>query len=81
MKAYKTRCTKISEGWGVVKSESASKARYQSYLSAKDAGFEISITDITVLRAKEFDNATYCGKPMPVNQAFGMEYLRVNANA
>ncbi len=81
MKAYKTKCPKISEGWGIVKSESASKARYRSYLSASDAGFDISITDIVALRASEFDDATYCGEPMPVNQPFGLEYLEINADA
>lgn len=79
MKAFKTRCTKISDGWGVVKAESSSKARYRSYLSAKDAGFRVSITDVAVLRSPEFDEATYCGKPMPENTPFGMEYLEVNA--
>ena len=76
LKAWKTACPAIGSDCGIVIEESASKAKYCSYLSAKDAGYDVSITDFKAVRAKEFDDATYCGKPIPPRKSFAMEFLK-----
>lgn len=41
---------------GFIKALSAGKARYKIFLSVNDAGYDLSITDIKVKRAYQFDN-------------------------
>ena len=45
--------------WGGVRSivfeETAGKARYATYLTAKDAGYEPNLIDVKVTRAKAYD--------------------------
>ena len=41
---------------GVYKAETAGKARYMAYLAAKNAGFDIRLIDLNVVRSKQYDN-------------------------
>ena len=54
MKAFET----VTVPMGIVSivfAETASKARYTTYLSANDAGYKITFPDITVRRASQYD--------------------------
>lgn len=55
MKAYLVRCKAINSSGGVYAAESAGKAKYQSYLSARDVGWRVEFKDFQVRRAPEFD--------------------------
>lgn len=55
----------VRDGVGLYRTASASKARYLTYLSAKDAGFALSLTDVLVRRAPEYDRHTFKQGSMP----------------
>ena len=51
-KAFKTTWEGIDS---IVSAESASKARYRTFLSATDAGYRCKITQVRVVRAPKHD--------------------------
>jgi len=53
IRAFRTDAIGVTS---IVFADSASKARYDTYLCAKDAGYSLRFSDITVLRAPEYDN-------------------------
>ena len=63
---------------GIVFNTTASKARYVTYLSAKEAGYEPRLPDIKVKRAPEYDNHTDpMHKKVATNKCYCPEFLRV----
>lgn len=70
MKAYVTY-TKGFSGFGVVKAQTSSKARYLNLLTAHDAGyFDVGFPDIRVLRAVQYDRYE-----IPNGRCIGNEYI------
>lgn len=53
------------EGVGLYRTTSAGKARYLCYLAARDADFNVSVTDVRVRRAPQYDTATFKQGTMP----------------
>lgn len=54
-RAFRVHCTMI-DGEGITWASSAGRARYCAYLSAKDVGWPLRLTDFRVRRAPEFDD-------------------------
>jgi hypothetical protein len=70
VRVFKTFVPRSTDGWtpdavGLFRAASASKARYLCYLSARDAGWPVLLTDILVRRAAEYDSASFSQGSMP----------------
>ncbi|WP_165856775.1 hypothetical protein [Marinobacter sp. JSM 1782161] len=77
VKAFRTQIPSLGGDGGIVMESGAGKARYAAYLSASDVYDGISLTEIRVKRAPEFDGAvTVDGSPMAQGQCYCPEYLR-----
>ena len=74
MKAFAARISMHGTA-SIVFEDTAGKARYATYLSANDAGFDCKIVDITVHRAKQFDGAMDGNKEPEPGKCYGAEYL------
>ena len=72
-RAFKTSCCGID---CIVFADSASKARYTTFLSANDAGWNVCFADIRVIRAPEFDQGVlYGGGIVEDMVCYGIDYL------
>jgi hypothetical protein len=57
LRAFKITCPEFSDDLIIIKaSQTASKARYDTFRDCNDAGFNIGIINFKVIRAKEFDS-------------------------
>lgn len=55
----------VPDGVGLYRATSASKARYLGYLSARDADFNVCLTDVKVRRWPSHDRAQFVQGSMP----------------
>ena len=76
MRAFKTTAIGTT---CIVFEDNAGKARYATYLSAQDAGYQVSITEITCRRAKGYDNKTEAwGVPIKKGVCYIQDGLKTN---
>jgi hypothetical protein len=61
---------------GIVFAVTRGKARYMTYLSAKDAGFDVRIPGIAVRRRKDLDSVAHLFEP---KRCYTHEYVRAVA--
>lgn len=64
---------------GIVFHETASKARYSVYLSARGVGYLTEFPDIKIKRAPDFDKATSgTGKAPEIGRCYQKQYLQIS---
>ena len=70
MKAFSVVWIEMVMDEGIYWAETAGKAKYRAYLQAKDAGYDLSITELIACRRPGFDDHPQAG-----DRGISLEYL------
>lgn len=76
LKAFQATIPSLGGDGGIVLEASAGKARYSAYLNAKDVWPGVTLTEVRVKRAPEYDQSVMVGgHPLKPGRCYGKEYL------